>query len=411
MASGGILHVNLVGLMAAVEEGLDPGLRGRPFAIGNPGRGRALVIDLSPEAHRAGIRRGMGLEVARKIQRDLIVKEPRTELYARADAELFRLASAMSPLVERAGSGHLFVDFAGTRGLWGPPADAALRLRADILAGPGFLPSLALASTKIAARVATRVMRPTGFIVLEEGEDRLLVRSQPVELLPGVGPLLLERLHLLEIEEIGALADLGELESRALGPRGPLLRDRAALLESSAIDPAPPERRRIAASLVLEPDSADPVLLATRARSLAAELGFAMRREGFGTRRVELALTLADGRRVQVSCRLPRPLIRDDELDAVIGPLLSRARASRVRVRGLALALGEFAPAGPELDLFEPEETKRGRLQVALDRVKLRYGIAAIDSAAALAARNGNADRRVGRAAALAEGAMAGDPP
>jgi DNA polymerase-4 len=388
MAGGSILHLNVVGLMAAVEEGLEPGLRGRPFVVGREGRGRSIVLDLSPEAHRAGIRRGMGLEAATRANRDLLVREPRPELYARADAELFRLASGLSPLVERAGMGHLFIDFAGTGGLWGPPADAALRLRAEILAGPGLLPSLALASTKVAARVATRVMRPTGFIVLGEGEDRALVRSQPVELLPGVGPLLLGRLRLLEIEEIGALADLDELCARALGPRGPLLRDRASLLEHSAVDPAPPERRRIASSLVLDGDSADPAFLATRARSLVAELGFAMRREGFGTRRVALGLSLADGRRSEASTRLSRPLLRDDELGLVVEGLLAKARSARVRVRGISLELGEFAPAGPELDLFEPVEAKRGRLQSALDGVKRRYGLSAIGSAAALAAQS-----------------------
>jgi len=383
VATGTLLHLNLVGLMAAVEERLEPRLRGRPFVLGNRGRGRAAVIDLSPEAHRAGLRRGMNLDLARRLVGDLAVLPPRPELYARADAELFRIASTFSPLVERAGSGHLFVDFRGTRGLWGEPEDAASRLRRQILGETGLLPSLALASTKTAAKVAARVMRPTGFLALAAGEERGLIRAQPVELLPGVGPLLLERLLLLEIEEIGTLADLGETEARALGPRGPALRDRAAGLEAAAVDPEPPERRRIAASLALEPDSADPERLARAARGLAAELGFAMRREGLGARRLELRLSFSDGQASSASTRLRRPLLRDDELDRALGPLLERARTRRTRVRSLGLELGDFEPAGPELDLFAPEEAKRGRLQAALDRVRLRYGTAAIGPAAA----------------------------
>jgi DNA polymerase-4 len=389
VSSGTVLHLNLVGLMAAVEERLEPALRGRPFVLAHRERPRAVVLDLSPEAHHGGLRRGMSLDHAGRILPGLVVKPPRPELYARADATFFRLASELSPLVERAGSGHLFVDFRGTAGLWGGPEDGASRLRRRILEDTGLLPSLALASTKTAAKVAARVMRPTGFIALAPGEERRLIRMQPVELLPGVGPLLFERLRLLELEDIGALADLDELSARALGPRGPSLRDRAAGLEASAVDPEPPERRHICASRVLEPDSADPEFLTRRLRGLAAELGFAMRREGLGARRLELRLGFADGLSASASSRCPRALLRDDELDLALGPLLARARSRRTRVRSIALELGEFAPAGPELDLFTPEEAKRGRLQDALDRVRLRYGVASITRASsALGARS-----------------------
>ncbi len=385
MASGTILHLNLVGLMAAVEEGLDPGLRGRPFAIGNVGRNRPVCLDLSPEAHRAGLRRGMSLDYAHRQLRELVIKEARPGLYERADAELFRIASIFSPLVERAGTGHLFVDFRGTRGLWGEAVDGVAKLRREILEKTGLLPVLALASTKTVSKVATRVMRPTGFIALEEGEERGLLRRQPVELLPGIGPLLRDRLRMLEIEEIGALGDLDELSARALGPRGPALRDRAALLEASAVDPEPPERRRISGSVTLEPDSADPEFLARALRKLASDLGFSMRREGLAAGRLGLRLGFSDGEASTASVRLSRPLLRDDELGGAIGPLLARARTRRSRVRSLGLELSEFASAGPELDLFTPMEARMGRLQGALDAVRRRYGTDAIGSAGGLA--------------------------
>jgi len=400
MGTGTILHLNLVGLMAAVEERLEAGLRGRPFVLGNPGRGRAVVLDLSREAHRAGLRRGMALDAAKRLVPGLLVLPPRPELYARADGILFGLASGFSPLVERAGAGHLFVDFRGTRSLWGGPEDGTAKLRKAVLEETGLLPSLALASTKTAAKVAARVIRPTGFLALASGEERGLIRSQPVELLPGVGPLLFERLRLLEIEEIGALADLDELEARALGPRGPALRDRAAGLEAAAVDPEPPARRRITGSRTLEPDSADPELLARVARGLVSELGFAMRREGLGAGRVELRLVFSEGQATSASCRFPRALLRDDELERAALPLLLRAKTRRTRVRSLAVELGEFAPAGPELDLFTPEEAKRGRLQVALDRVRLRYGVEAIATASSgiAVARTASSDLALARA-------------
>jgi hypothetical protein len=114
-----------------------------------------------------------------------------------------------------------------------------------------------------------------------------------------------------------------------------------------------------------------------------------MRREGLGTRRIELRLGFSDSLSSAASARFPRPLLRDDEFDRALAPLLARARSRRTRVRTVGLELGEFASAGPELDLFTPEEAKRERLQGALDRVRIRYGVTAIATASSTIAASG----------------------
>ena len=77
MPTGTVLHVNAVGLMAAMEENLEKALRGRPFVIANGGAARAVVLDLSREAHREGLRRGMLLARAKGELAGLLVREPR----------------------------------------------------------------------------------------------------------------------------------------------------------------------------------------------------------------------------------------------------------------------------------------------------------------------------------------------
>ena len=87
---GTVLHVNAVGLMAAVEEAKDPGLRTRPFVVAREAVPRSIVLDLSPEAHREGIRRGMMLSLALRHLPRLAVRQPRPELYRAADEALWR---------------------------------------------------------------------------------------------------------------------------------------------------------------------------------------------------------------------------------------------------------------------------------------------------------------------------------
>lgn len=383
---GTVLHVNAVGLMAAIEENKDRSLRARPFVVAHEGLPRSVVLDLSPEAHREGVRRGMMLSLASRIVSGLIVKAPRPELYREADEEMWKTGMSFTPLVERAGQGHLFIDLAGTSRLHGSPEDACQKLRSRLMERTGIMPCLALASGKTVTKVATRVFRPGGFIALLPHEERRLLRLQPVELLPGVGPVLKDRLYLLDIEDIGGLADLGSFEARALGPRGPDLVARARCTEDSPVDPEPPERRFLKAEVLFEPDTADAEAMRLRCVQLAVSLGFAVRKDSLGTRKVSVRLDYGDGKSSSASVRAARLAVRDDEIAAAACAAAARAFSRRVRVRRLSLELSEFSAAGPELDLFEPAESRSARLQTALDRVHGKYGFGALSPCAFLAA-------------------------
>lgn len=382
---GTILHVNAVGLMAALEEHRDRSLRSRPFVVAREGVPRAVILDVSPAAHREGLERGMLLNPALQRMPGIAVVAPRPEIYAAADERLWTIGLSFSPMVERAGKGHLFMDLAGTGRLFGAAADAAQRLRRMIMEELGLTPSMALASNKTVTKVATRVFRPGGFAPLRAHEERDIVRQQPVGLLPGVGPVLRDRLSLLEIEEIGRLADLDSFQARAIGPRGPELVTRARCIDDSPVDPEPPERRCLKEAVLLEPDTAEPELLRLHVLQLVAALGFAARKDNLGVRKLAVRVDYSDGLISSASMTSPAPLARDGELAALAVQTLRAALSRRVRVRQLTVEFHDFVPAGPELDLFEPNDARSFRLQSALDRVHGKYGFPALAPCAFLA--------------------------
>lgn len=386
MCSGTILHVNAVGLMADLEVARDRSLARRPFVIAREDVPRAVIQDLSPAAYREGVRRGMLAGYAQKLVPGLVIRPPRFELYREADERLWALGMEFTPLVERAGRGHLFIDLAGTSRLFGAPEDAAGRLRRRIVEDLGIYPSLALASSKTVSKVATRVFRPSGFAVLMPHEETRLIRLQPVELLPGIGPVLKERLILLDIENIGELADLKPSEAEALGPRGTELTARAAGLDNSPVNPELPEKRSIRSAVTLEPDTSDLEVLRVHLRRLAAEAGFRMRKDNMGARAVRLDLVYTDGKEQSASETLNQVLVRDAELMQCVWKLVQRLACRRVRFRRVGVVFSRLSPAGPELDLFEPKESKSIRLQGALDRVHDKYGFAALAPGALFAA-------------------------
>lgn len=65
-----------MGYRAAVAAAKDRELAGRPFVISGATGGRSLVLDVSPEAMKEGIRPGMALAAAERNVKDLLVLPP-----------------------------------------------------------------------------------------------------------------------------------------------------------------------------------------------------------------------------------------------------------------------------------------------------------------------------------------------
>ncbi|TKJ40086.1 hypothetical protein CEE37_10130 [candidate division LCP-89 bacterium B3_LCP] len=95
-----IVFMRIPAFGIAVERACRSGLVERPLVVAPPDSARALVQLVSDEARAAGIRRGMRLNEARRICRDVITLYPNPPLYARAEAAILRILEQYSPCIE-----------------------------------------------------------------------------------------------------------------------------------------------------------------------------------------------------------------------------------------------------------------------------------------------------------------------
>ena len=184
-AEASVVHVNVVGFMAAVEALVDPERKEKAFVVGFPGAGRALVLDASRIAIREGIRIGMRLDVARSRVRSLEVLPPSLDAYRRANALVEKVCGRYAPLIENDSGGHFYLDLGGTRRLFGEYIDSAARIANEIRSMVGLEPTIGLARNKLVAKVGTRSLRPDGLALVREGDEAVFLAPQDVELLPG----------------------------------------------------------------------------------------------------------------------------------------------------------------------------------------------------------------------------------
>jgi len=295
-----VIHLNVADFAVAVERVVDPRLRRRPVIVAPESSARSLVYDMSDEAYREGVRKGMPLAGARRMLRCASFLPPNPHLYERAMRAAVKLALPYSPLVEGGeGDGHLFIDVTGMGRLFGPPRDMAHRIRREMNSRLRLDPVWSVASNKLVAKVATRLVKPAGEYVVEPGGEESFLRPLPIRILPGVEPGDLERLGELNLSLIG---DLGRLSAAQLGlllgERAELLYEKARGIDRAAVPAAGSGRPVVEDEHCFEEDTNDASLVEAVLYRCAERAGFELRSRRLAAKSVAVTIDYSDGIRV-----------------------------------------------------------------------------------------------------------------
>ncbi len=200
-----ILHADLDSFYASVEQRDNPALRGRPVIVGG-----GVVLAASYEAKAYGVRTAMGGAQARRLCPHAVVVEPRMSAYSDASKAAFAVFEATTPLVEGISIDEAFLDVGGLRQVSGRPVEIARNLRRDILNQVGLPITVGVARTKFLAKVASRVAKPDGLLVVLPDRELEFLHPLPVEMLWGVGRVTATKLHDRGIKTVAEIAGTPE---------------------------------------------------------------------------------------------------------------------------------------------------------------------------------------------------------
>lgn len=184
-----IIHLNIADFAARLETMASAVLKDRPVVIAPMGAPRAVVYDMNEAAFREGVRKCMPLSQVLSRHRHIRVLPPRFNRYAKAMKEIAKQGLAFTPAVESGiADGHLFLDITGTTRLHGPGPDVAFRLKKAIKKQMDLDPVWSLATNKLVAKAATRLVKPLGEYIVGPGEESDFLAPFPLKLLPGIYP-------------------------------------------------------------------------------------------------------------------------------------------------------------------------------------------------------------------------------
>lgn len=361
-----IWHLDLDSFFVSAERLQNPKLKGVPMAVG--GRGpRAVISSASYEARKFGVRSAMPTARALKLCPQLVIVSSDFELYSKLSKQVFGLFEKYTPLWERVSVDEGYLDMTGSETLFGPPLEAAEKLRAEIFKTTGLTASIGIASNRLVAKIATDFCKPNDCFQVEPGKEASFLAPLEVEKLPGCGRVTTKWLQERNIKTIAELQRYPvDVLEKHLGKFGLYLHDSAWGRGSTEFNEEA-KTRSISREETFNEDVDDADRIEAVLWKMATDLGRQLREEDLYARAIRLKLRYPPFHTITRSRVLDEPA-RDDKtlFESVVKVFHDNwDTENSIRLIGMGCVLGDKQC---QLNLFN-SHTDRSK-QETIDHLK-----------------------------------------
>ena len=390
MADLSILHVDMDAFYVEVERQDDSSLIGKPVIVGGDSE-RGVVASASYEARSMGVRSAMSSVVARNLCPDAVFVRSNFSRYREVSRQVHQILYSVTPELEPIALDEAFLDVGGAHKLFGSSEEIAWQIRNDVHETVGLDCSVGVANSKLLAKLASVAAKPQAdpdgvkpglgvFVVFQNEADDFL-KKHPVEALWGVGRVTLKKLKGLGINSVGDLAAAPrELLVRELGAsHGHHLSNLSQGIDAREVD-SDRERKSISHEETFASDVYERDVLVSEIIRLSDAVSSRAREQGLAGRTVHLKVRQPDMSYVTRSVTLEGAVDTLPEIAGKATDLLTQLDLQQ-GVRLLGVGLSRLVSPGPEQLTFSGVEGTNpgwGKLSVAMDRIRQKYGSSAI---------------------------------
>lgn len=375
--SSPILHADLDAFYASVETLKDPSLRGKPVIVGGTSA-RGVVTSASYEARRYGVHSAMPTARARRLCPNGIFVQPSFPAYIAKSREVKEVFDAFSVAVEPLSLDEAFLDLRKASRLWADPATAAEALKDRVLRTTGLVLSVGVAPNKFLAKLASRLAKPDGVLVVRDDAIAEFLNPLPVGLLWGVGEQTAAVLQRLGLRTIGDVAGCSpSLLERALGAHGAGLSRLASGRDDREVV-ADLVARSVGAEETFQSDLVEETSMLGALLKLSDRVASRLRGQGISGKSVNLKVRLSTFETFSRSRTLKHEL---DGATAIYGlarelleQFLEGKPPSRRRIRLLGVSVTNLSQWPASDQIVFGRQPEWGAAENALDRVRMRFG-------------------------------------
>jgi DNA polymerase IV len=195
-----IIHIDMDAFYASIEQRDFPDFNGKPLVVGGSTR-RGVVAAASYEARKYGIHSAMPTLTALHRYADLIIVQPRFDVYKEVSRQIMQIFHSYSDLVEPLSLDEAFLDVSRNKVNMPSATLIAREIKEKIKTETGLTASAGVSINKFLAKIASDMDKPDGLFVILPDQAESFIEELPVGKFFGVGKVTAKRMQKLGIEK------------------------------------------------------------------------------------------------------------------------------------------------------------------------------------------------------------------
>lgn len=365
-----IIHLDLDAFFVAVERRKNPSLNGIPLIIGGS-TNRGVVAACSYEARKFGIHSAMPMYQAMRLCPDATVIRGDISAYSEASRAVTQIITEEAPCFEKASIDEFYIDATGMDRYFGT-FKWAKALRARIIRETALPISLALATNKLVAKVATGEFKPNAEIEISPGREQAFFDPLEVDKIPMIGKRTATMLHNLGIHTVAALRNTPlEHLRKTFGRSAEVLRRKAHAEDNSAVVPYR-EQKSISTECTFDSDTVDVPRLRAMLVSMVEKVAFTLRDQEKLASCIAVKLRYNNFDTITRQCVVPYTSA-DHIIQRTVLELFEHSYNRNRQLRLIGVRLAGLVHGNYQINLFDDTEAAINLYQ-SIDHIKHRYG-------------------------------------
>lgn len=211
-----IAHIDMDAFYVSVEIRDNPGLQGKPVAVGGKSNRRGVLSTCNYIARKFGVSSAMPTGLAIRKCSDLVVVPGRMEVYQEVSAQIRSIFERYTDRIEPLSLDEAYLDLSECELHQGSATLIAKEIRDEIFKATQLTASAGIAPVKFLAKIASDQNKPNGQFTITPDEVDVFIETLLLKKIPGVGKVTNEKLLALGFETGG---DIRQSEEQFLVER------------------------------------------------------------------------------------------------------------------------------------------------------------------------------------------------
>ena len=386
-----ILHCDCNSFFASVETVLNPAYRDVPMAVcGSVEDRHGIVLAKNELAKAYNVKTAETVFSAKKKCPELVIASPHYDEYVKYSKLVNDIYAKYTDIIEPFGIDESWLDVTASVKLFGSGAEIAELIRREVKQTLGITVSIGVSFNKVFAKLGSDYKKPDAITVIDKSNFKDIVFPLPVADMLFIGRKSQLRLDSMGIKTIGELADadIAVLRER-FGKAGELMLRYARGEDDSPVCRSQESAKSIGNGFTFRHDLTSFDECCAGIDFLVEEIGTKLRKSNLKCATVQL--TIKDTFLSSVQRQRPQnpPTDNSREIAKTAYAILRDEWNENKPIRMLTVTATNLSDASEkeceQFDIFssqkEPEAKNEAKIDIALDKIRQKYGSSSIVNA------------------------------